>query len=113
MTNEHLLPRQKPHHWPWKFKWNSYYWINYWAVDFHYEDKPEIIRYQNEAGETEEQWTGNYIFENEWQSFPQNGGLEFKTTPYEYDKPGKYKVMVKVVDIMGVDTSQVVEVKVG
>jgi len=93
---------------------NWYDWIDYWAVDFHYEDKPEIIRYQNEAGKTEEHWTDNYIFENEWQSFRsrQNGGLEFKTTPYEYEKPGKYKVMVKVVDIMGVDTSQVVEVKI-
>jgi hypothetical protein len=37
---------------------------------------------------------------------------EFKTTPHTYEKPGKYKVMVKVVDIMGVDTSQVVEVNI-
>lgn len=23
----------------------------------------------NDIGETEEQWTGNYLFEDEWQSF--------------------------------------------
>jgi DNA modification methylase len=94
---------------------NWYDWIDYWAVDFQYEDKKEIIHTQNEYGEIEEHWTGNYIFENEWQGFRtrQNNKLEFKTTPYQYEKPGKYKIMVKVVDIMGVDTSQVVEVKVG
>lgn len=27
-------------------------------------------------------------------------------------KPGKYKIMVKVIDILGVDTSQVIEVSV-
>lgn len=43
-------------------------WIDYWAVDF--ESKREIIRVRNEdTGKTEEQWTGDYVFENEWQSF--------------------------------------------
>lgn len=44
-------------------------WIDYWAIDFNYEDKKEIIKIKNDSGETEEQWTGNYLFENEWQSF--------------------------------------------
>ncbi|MCF8308533.1 MAG: site-specific DNA-methyltransferase [Bacteroidales bacterium] len=94
---------------------NWYDWIDYWAVDFEYEDKQEIIRIQNESGEVEEKWSGNYIFENEWQSFRDRKGapLEFKTTPHLYKKPGTYKVMVKVVDILGVDTSKIVEVKVG
>jgi hypothetical protein len=45
-------------------------WIDYWAVDFNFESKREIIRVKNEeTGEWEERWTGDYIFENEWQSF--------------------------------------------
>ena len=48
---------------------NWYDWIDYWAIDFNYEDKKEIIKVKNDKGETEEKWTGNYLFENEWQSF--------------------------------------------
>jgi len=45
-------------------------WIDYWAVDFNFENKREIIRVKGEeTGEWEERWTGDYIFENEWQSF--------------------------------------------
>jgi type III restriction enzyme len=38
--------------------------------------------------------------------------LEFTSITHEYKAAGKYKIMVKVVDILGVDTSQVVEVNV-
>ena len=87
-------------------------WIDYWAIDFNYEDKKEIIKIKNDSGETEEQWTGNYLFENEWQSFrtKKNPTLEFTSIAYEYKKAGKYKVMVKVVDILGIDTSKIIEV---
>ncbi len=91
---------------------NWHDWIDYWAIDFNYEDKKEIIKIKNESGETEEQWTGNYLFENEWQSFrtKKNPTLEFTSIAYEYKKAGKYKVMVKVVDILGIDTSKIIEV---
>lgn len=93
---------------------NWYDWIDYWAIDFNYEDRKEIIKIKNERGETEEQWTGNYLFENEWQSFrtKKNPTLEFISISHEYKQPGKYKVMVKVVDILGIDTSKIVEVRV-
>ncbi|MDD2283977.1 MAG: DNA methyltransferase [Paludibacter sp.] len=93
---------------------NWYDWIDYWAIDFNYEDKKEIIKIKNESGETEERWTGNYLFENEWQSFRtrKNPTLEFTSVAHQYPKPGKYKVMVKVVDILGIDTSMIVEVVV-
>jgi DNA modification methylase len=93
---------------------NWYDWIDYWAIDFNYEDKKEIIKVHNEAGETEEKWTGNYLFENEWQSFrtKKNSTLEFTSIAHEYTKAGKYKVMVKVVDILGIDTSKIMEVRV-
>ncbi len=93
---------------------NWFDWIDYWAIDFNYEDKKEIIKIKNDKGEIEEKWSGNYLFENEWQSFrtKKNPTLEFTSIAYEYKKAGKYKVMVKVVDILGVDTSKIIEVKI-
>lgn len=92
--------------------WND--WIDYWAIDFNYEDKKEIIKIKNDEGETEEKWTGNYLFENEWQSFrtKKNSTLEFTSITHDYKQAGKYKVMVKVVDILGIDTSKIIEVRV-
>ncbi len=89
-------------------------WIDYWAIDFNYEDREETIKKYLPDGSIEEYWTGNYLFENEWQSFrtKKNPVIEFKSIAHEYAKPGRYKVMVKVVDILGVDTSSVVEVVV-
>ncbi len=93
---------------------NWYDWIDYWAIDFNYEDKKEIIKISTAAGKVEEQWTGNYLFENEWQSFrtKKNPSIEFTSAAHEYKKAGKYKVMVKVVDILGIDTSKVVDVNI-
>lgn len=87
-------------------------WIDYWSVDFDYESKKEIIRIE-ENGEVKQVWTGNYIFENNWQSFrtKKNREIELITASHTYERAGKYKIMVKVVDILGVDTSQVVEVE--
>src|SRR6218665_1388574 len=93
---------------------NWFDWIDYWAIDFNYEDKKEIIKVKNDQGETEEQWSGNYLFENEWQSFrtKKNPTLEFTSIAHEYKAAGRYKVMVKVVDILGIDTSKIIEVSV-
>ena len=92
-------------------------WIDYWSVDFDYESKPEIIKFKTEDGKVEEEWTGNYVFENEWQSFRGKykdnrlEKLEFKSSEREIAKD-KTKVAVKVVDIFGNDTMKVLEVKV-
>ncbi|MCX8481826.1 MAG: hypothetical protein ORN58_07890, partial [Sediminibacterium sp.] len=93
---------------------NWYDWIDYWAIDFNYEDKKEIIKIKNEQGQITETWSGNYLFENEWQSFrtKKNPSLEFKSIPHEYKTIGKYKIMVKVVDILGIDTSKIIEVNI-
>ncbi len=93
---------------------NWHDWIDYWAIDFNYEDKKEIIKIKDDKGETEEQWTGNYLFENEWQSFrtKKNLTLEFTSVSHKYKQTGKYKVMVKVVDILGIDTSKIIDVKI-
>ena len=90
-------------------------WIDYWSVDFDFENKREIIRVQNaDTGEWEEQWTGEYIFENEWQSFRtrKDRSLELTSVTHEC-APGRRKVAVKVVDIFGNDTMTIVEVNVG
>jgi len=93
---------------------NWHDWIDYWAVDFNYEDKKEIIKIKDDKGETEDKWTGNYLFENEWQSFrtKKNLTLEFLSAPHEYKQTGRHKIMVKVVDILGIDTSKIIDVKI-
>ncbi len=94
-------------------KWTD--WIDYWSVDFNFESKREIIRVPNEeTGEIEERWTGDYIFENEWQSFrtKKDRSLELSSTFHECS-PGRYKIAVKVVDIFGNDTMRIAEVTVG
>ena len=94
-------------------KWTD--WIDYWAVDYNYETKREIVRVLNEeTGEWEEKWTGEYVFENEWQSFRtrQDRSLELRSQFHEC-LPGKRKIAVKVVDIFGNDTMTILEVEIG
>ena len=106
-------------------------WIDYWAVDFNFENKREIIRVprdkskqnqmpgmaqpeQLDLPEYEEVWTGDYVFENEWQSFrtKKNRSLELISVFHEC-VPGRRKLAVKVVDIFGNDTMTIVDVTVG
>ncbi len=107
-------------------------WVDYWAVDFDYQSRREIIKVPvgadsggvlpgfepPQAGlplEFEERWTGGYIFENEWQSFRtrKNRQLDLTTAEHTYERPGRYTVAVKVVDIFGNDTMTLVPVTVG
>ena len=107
-------------------------WVDYWAVDFDYQNRKEIIKVPVGAGpggvlpgfegpqvdmplEFEDRWTGSYIFENEWQSFRtrKQRELELITAEHTYDRPGRYTVAVKVVDIFGNDTMTLVPVNVG
>lgn len=93
-------------------KWTD--WVDYWAVDFNMENKKEIVREINpDTGEEEEKWTGDYIFENEWQSFrtKKDRKLELISASKEVAK-GRRKIGVKVVDIFGNDTTKVVEINV-
>ena len=94
-------------------KWTD--WVDYWAVDFDYESKREIIRVKNEeSGSYEEIWTGDYIYENEWQTFRTKGDRSLELTSVFHEcKPGRRKLAVKVVDIFGNDTMRIVEVNVG
>jgi hypothetical protein len=113
-------------------------WVDYWAVDFNYESRKEIIKVPRGTGlggvqgflpgqepsqrelelpadDFEERWTGAYIFENEWQSFRtrQSRDLELETASHTYDKPGRYIVAVKVIDIFGNDTMTLIPITAG
>jgi DNA modification methylase len=117
-------------------KWTD--WVDYWAVDFNYESRKEIIKVTRGTGlggvqgflpgqeppqrelelsvdDFEERWTGAYIFENEWQSFRtrQNRDLELTSASRTYAKAGRYIIAVKVIDIFGNDTMTLMPVTVG
>ena len=111
-------------------KWTD--WVDYWAVDFDYESRKEIIKVPKRMGvegelpgviqagtgefvDFEERWTGAFIFENEWQSFRtrQNRDLELTTVSHTYPKPGRYTIAVKVIDIFGNDTMTLIPITAG
>ena len=66
-------------------------WIDYWAVDW------------DHKGDT---------FHNEWQAFrTRKDGRLSLTTAHSYAEAGDYQVVVKVIDILGNDTTKTVTVK--
>lgn len=66
-------------------KWSDY--IDYWAVDWDFRHD---------------------TFMNQWQAYRTraNRKLVLESDAHEYTEPGRYQVLVKVVDIFGNDTSQ-------
>lgn len=92
-------------------KWTD--WIDYWAIDFDFEGKKEIVRVKKDDGSIEEAWTGDYVFENEWQSFrtKKDRSIDLKSAFRDCPK-GRRKIAVKVVDIFGNDTMKVIEITI-
>ncbi len=107
-------------------------WVDYWAVDFDYESRKEIIKVPKRMGvegelpgvvkadagefiDFEERWTGAYIFENQWQSFRtrQDRNLDLASAVHTYPAPGRYTVAVKVIDIFGNDTMTLLKITAG
>ena len=67
-------------------------WIDYWAVDW-----------DNQSD----------TFHNQWQSYRTRKDRSLQTqVAHEYDKPGTYRVVVKVIDILGNDTTKTMVVEV-
>ncbi len=104
--------------------------MDYWAVDFDYESRGEIIKAAKNPGvegalpgmagasefmDFEERWIGAYVFENQWQSFRarQNRGLELISAGHGYARPGRRVIAVKVIDIFGNDTMTLLAVTAG
>jgi len=106
-------------------------WVDYWVVGFDYMGRKGIIKIPRGMGvegslpaiqpvpgeliEYEDCWTGGYIFENEWQSFRTRKSRELELVIAEnlYQRPGRYTVAVKVIDIFGNDTMTLVPVNIG
>jgi len=67
-------------------------WIDYWAVDWDYKDD---------------------TFHNQWQSYRTKKEPKIDLTACNTDiKPGKYTMLVKVIDILGNDTTKAVGIEV-
>ena len=73
-------------------KWSDF--IDYWAIDWDFQ---------------------NDTFMQGWVAYRtrQDRSLPMTSDPHTYDKAGKYRILIKVIDIFGNDTSQAhtVEVK--
>jgi adenine specific DNA methylase Mod len=67
-------------------------WVDYWAVDWNYRDD---------------------TFHNEWQSYrtKDNRSLQL-TVEHTYDEKGSYTIVVKVIDILGNDTTKALTVEI-
>jgi len=72
-------------------KWSDY--IDYWAIDWDFQ---------------------NDTFMQGWVAYRtrKERKLPLTSDPHTYEKPGKYRILVKVVDIFGNDTSQAFDVEV-
>lgn len=88
-------------------------WIDYWSIDFNYEDRPELIITEGKEGKLQQVETGRFIFDNNWQSFKtKDSELELTSATYQYPNSGTYKIAVKVIDVFGNDTTQIFEATV-
>ena len=90
-------------------------WIDYWAIDWDFSNRKEIVNFKNDiTGEMESKWTGDYIFENEWQSFRTRSNRKIEMISVKAEMPvGVRKIAIKVVDIFGNDTMKIIEVDTG
>lgn len=67
-------------------------WIDYWAVDWDNKDD---------------------TFHNEWQAYRTKQSKELTlATAHQYEEPGEHVIVVKVIDILGNDTTKAISVKV-
>lgn len=67
-------------------------WVDYWAIDWDYRDD---------------------TFHNEWQSYrtKQNPKIDLEVR-HEYPAKGKYTLLVKVIDILGNDTTKAIQIEI-
>ena len=67
--------------------------IDYWSVDFDYSDE---------------------VFHNQWQAYRtrETPALLTQSGWHEYSGPGRYSIVVKIIDIFGNDTTKLAEVRI-
>lgn len=68
-------------------------WIDYWAIDFIYK---------------------NNVFKNIWCSYrtPKSRIISLKSDSYQYNEPGNYRVVVKTIDIFGIEITKNFEINI-
>jgi DNA modification methylase len=89
-------------------------WIDYWSIDFNFEDRQELRIVKKDDGTVEQIATGRHIFDNQWQSFKTSTEkVELVSSKYQYPKAGNYKIAVKVIDVFGNDTTRIFDLNVG
>jgi DNA modification methylase len=91
-------------------KWSD--WIDYWAVDYNFADRKEIIKVV-EDGEEKKSGLATIFLITSGKAFrtKKNRNLELTSASKELSK-GHIKLAVKVVDIFGNDTTRVIDVKI-
>ena len=94
-------------------------WIDYWAVDFDFESRPEIDprscagrhRRAARAGRSGPAATSSRTSGSRFRTRKRpHAGTDQRR--HEYATKGRHKIAVKVIDIFGNDTTKVVEVTV-
>ncbi|HUA03830.1 MAG TPA: site-specific DNA-methyltransferase [Solirubrobacteraceae bacterium] len=67
--------------------------IDYWSVDFDFSDE---------------------VFHNQWQAYRtrEQPALATQSDWHEYPRPGRYAIVVKIIDIFGNDTTKLAEVRI-
>ena len=92
-------------------KWTD--WIDYWAVDFDYKDREELI-FKYESDKLKQVSTGRFIFDNEWQDYKKKPKDELLLTSAEkeYVEKGEYTIAIKVIDIFGNDSTKLIKVNI-
>ena len=72
-------------------KWSDF--IDYWSVDWNFRED---------------------TFHNEWQEFrtKRKKNIQLQSIDHNYDSPGTYKIMIKVIDVFGNDTTTMEEVTI-
>jgi DNA modification methylase len=89
-------------------------WVDYWAVDFNFGNERQVIPIKNpSSGEFADNWTGECVFQSVWQTFrtKKDRALELISPYHECPTNSRgTKIAVKVVDILGNDTMDVLPV---
>jgi hypothetical protein len=85
-------------------KWSDY--IDYWSVDWDWNAVSADLSADRQDRQED-------TFHNMWQSYRtrKERKLELTSDVHRYENSGDHKIMVKVIDIFGNDTTHVVEVK--
>jgi len=71
--------------------WSDF--IDYWSVDYDFTDE---------------------VFHNQWQAYRmrENPALATQSDWHEYPGPGRYSIVIKIIDIFGNDTTKLAEVRI-